>query len=79
MAKIKLKTCPFCGNDALLTYNTGKYGAFCYVECELCGARSKTKLLPRKPNEFYRNQEEFWEQDEFEVVAKLWNIRMSDV
>ena len=39
----ELKRCPFCGDDnAAAVASTGKYGIFVYIECGLCGARSRT-------------------------------------
>lgn len=39
-----IKECPFCGSDDVHLYvrrGTQKYPNFCYVECDLCGAKSK--------------------------------------
>ena len=39
----KLKNCPFCGsNEAHFDYRKGKYGAFAFVVCECCSARTKS-------------------------------------
>lgn len=38
-----LKPCPFCGHEEISVYTQyGRYGYFAWVECDLCGARSKT-------------------------------------
>ena len=41
MASNKYMNCPFCGHEASGWVNRGRYGRFTYVECDLCGARSK--------------------------------------
>lgn len=39
----KLKACPFCGNDSATWYTQyGGHGYFAWVECDLCGARTKS-------------------------------------
>ena len=42
---IKIKACPFCGNpgDQVSLWVRGgyKHSKFCYVECDVCGAKTK--------------------------------------
>lgn len=41
-----LKKCPFCGEEADLWRNFGRYGYFVYVECSICSAKSKSYKFP---------------------------------
>lgn len=42
-----LKPCPFCGDEASLVVQYGKYGYFAFCECFMCTARSKTFFVGR--------------------------------
>jgi len=37
-----LKPCPFCGASAQYWSQGGRYGLFAWIECNECGARTKT-------------------------------------
>lgn len=38
----EVKPCPFCGNDDIIAWaKQGKYNGFCYLECDVCGAKTK--------------------------------------
>lgn len=39
---MELKRCPFCGGEADLVRDYGRYGYFVYTECSVCGSRSRT-------------------------------------
>ena len=71
-----MKPCPFCGDEASKTWENGRYGPFGYIECDLCGARSKTQKLIRKSE--YDTEEEFWNQEAFGILVKRWNRRVGD-
>ena len=43
----KLKPCPFCGGEADLWENYGRYGYFAFCKCSICSASSKTFPLGR--------------------------------
>ena len=69
-----LKKCPFCGSEASFLFETGRYGPFGYVECDLCGARTKTKKVVKNfPIE--DNEEAFWNQPAFLSLENAWNKR----
>lgn len=41
---MEIKRCPFCGaKDINVWCNSGRYGRFVYVECRVCGARTKSR------------------------------------
>jgi transcription elongation factor Elf1 len=42
MGSKKYTPCPFCGSESSCWVKGGRYGRFTYVECDLCGARTKT-------------------------------------
>ena len=43
----KLSSCPFCGSDNVyLKYNGAKHGRFYYVECAICGGRTRGVCRP---------------------------------
>ena len=58
---MKLKPCPFCGNDKLLI----DYGSGC-VRCPICGARTGTKS-------FVDDAEAAWNRRVVDIV-KLLNV-----
>lgn len=73
---MELKRCPFCGDIAKQAYSVGKYGAFGFVECDLCGNKTKTvKLI--EPYKF-DNEKEFWQQSAWGGAFRAWNRRMDD-
>ena len=69
----ELLRCPFCGDVASKISDSGRYGPFGYVECELCGARTKTRKIISRTK--FDTDEEFWDQDAFEAIVRSWNRR----
>ena len=68
-----LNRCPFCGDIGRKTYSNGQYGAFGYIECDLCGTRTKSvKLID--PSRF-ETEDNFWAQRAWEPVIRNWNRR----
>lgn len=69
----KLLTCPFCGNDQIYTrYNGSRSGRFYYLECDLCGARTRGVCVP-----FNKLQDmDEWDNEAVERVTRLWNRRV---
>ena len=69
----KLERCPFCGDIGRKVFNVGQYGAFGYIECDLCGAKTKSaKLISPK---MFESEEAFWTQRAWEPVIRNWNRR----
>lgn len=65
-----LKGCPFCGSDEISAWYKGvRYGRIAYVECDVCGAKSKAFS-------YYSRDEEFDEKDRGVIRAvDAWNRR----
>lgn len=70
----ELKECPFCGSDqAVMKYNGAKHGRFYYIECEICGGRTRGVCRPFRdipnddPNE--------WDNRYAHTAITLWNQR----
>lgn len=73
MARIT-KPCPFCGSDDNhLWVRWGKYdNLFCYIECDVCGAKTKSFG-------YYSSYEEVtWEDRGAIRAAAAWNRRTSE-
>lgn len=69
-----LKPCPFCGDVGRRVFNNGQYGAFGYIECDLCGAKTKSvKLLPPKQ---FADEVSFWAQIAWAPTIRNWNRRV---
>ena len=68
-----LKPCPFCAGEASLWRNAGRYGLFGYVQCDVCGARSKSQKVEPVGN--FESEESFWNQAGFIAVSNAWNHR----
>lgn len=64
----ELRECPFCGCEANYTSRRGPYGAFVWVECCNCGARSKN---------VFSGEEDFSEKS-LNNVTSLWNWRYEE-
>ena len=74
MAEIKLKPCPFCNSESVyLMSQPGRYGRYAWVECDLCGARSKSFST-----KFYVPEDKLPETLAFERAKNAWNRRASD-
>lgn len=70
---MELKPCPFCGDVARRAFNIGQYGAFGCIECDLCGAKSKSvKLIGPKQ---FESEEAFWTQRAWDPAVRNWNRR----
>ena len=70
----ELKPCPFCGSECTVTWTEGKYGKFAFIECDLCGARSKAfgNVIDK------RDERLFWDQPAFTKAIKAWNRRVRE-
>lgn len=72
-----MKSCPFCGSkDSYLKYNGAKFGRFYYVECAVCGGR--TRGICRSYNDIPQVDDHEWDCCEANLVTLLWNRRCSD-
>lgn len=60
---MELKHCPFCGGTAKMKF--GPMYEYAYVECEICGARTK----------IFERSVKYCATDE---AAKAWNRRGDD-
>ena len=72
----KLKPCPFCGGEAILSDVSRGMGKPKYaVVCTKCGASSIVKTPSRN------RRSRYWELDKQEVMrwaVKAWNRRVND-
>lgn len=69
MTDLELKPCPFCGcHAASLTQRDARYGLIVYVECQICGARTK-------PVGTKEDSGDDWDTPACYSAAKLWNTR----
>nr|DAM36721.1 MAG TPA: restriction alleviation protein [Caudoviricetes sp.] len=70
MDEIKLKPCPFCGGEAMLTTNL--YAGIVYIQCKCCTAMAgrKRKIVSSMiGKEYFVNKEE---------AIEAWNRRVND-
>ena len=65
-----LKPCPFCGSKEISAWYRGtRYGRIAFIECDTCGATSKTFR-------YYDDNKEFNENDiGAEKAVAAWNRR----
>ena len=69
-----IKSCPFCGSDALLKFKKTKFGNVAYVQCSLCDAQSKQfGGVGYTPGA--EDKDDFWVQEPFALAIKAWNRR----
>lgn len=69
---MKLKNCPFCGSDEITlnrNYNHHTRTYFTWVECDMCGAKSKSKASPDDP------ADENWDNLACRKASVAWNTR----
>ena len=68
----RLKPCPFCGDtDVELRWRDGRNGLYGFVQCNYCGAQTRTlKLYDQDPA-----SDTFYVQETFGRIARLWNKR----
>jgi hypothetical protein len=77
----EFKPCPFCGAGAENIYikrNASKNGIFYYIECEICGGRTRGICRPWdqiKEPEKEESHEERWQNNQARTVMNLWNRR----
>lgn len=69
----ELKPCPFCGGEALVWTQNGKYDYFAYIRCDTCSARSKTVVTKLEIDE-----EGFWDSTAYIRLVAAWNRRAED-
>ena len=62
--------CPFCGTDDVsVWYKNVRFGRIVFVECDLCGAKSKAFM-------YYSKKEEFdWNDTGVKKAIDAWNRR----
>ena len=72
LARIKLKPCPFCGGEAVMYHQSGKYADYDadYVYCMSCGCQ--TKLF-----QFFKGAGQTREDNEREAM-NAWNRRVDN-
>lgn len=73
MADFELKPCPFCGGEAVAYTQGGRYGLFAWLECDFCGAKTKTVT-----SELSANNPEFQESSVMRRLSIAWNRRCDD-
>lgn len=70
---MELERCPFCGDKARKVYSIGQYGAFGYIECDLCECKTKSvKVIG--PSQF-ETEDGFYSQRAWDCVVRNWNRR----
>lgn len=72
--KLELKSCPFCGNnvgDLCSNYSYKVQKHFVWVECGVCGARSKAISSDDDPTVSE------WQNKQCQKVISAWNMRCS--
>jgi len=67
-----LDNCPFCGSPARYWSQRGRYGLFAWVECDGCGARSKSV-----PTDVSVNEDAFVDSVNADRLTACWNRRDS--
>lgn len=65
-----LKPCPFCGDTATVYTQIGRHGVFAYIECDLCGC--KTKVVGSK---YEVDDERFFDSIAYITLETAWNRR----
>ena len=72
----ELKQCPFCGNNnasVYRNYNSGCRKYFVWVECDVCGAKTKAATPYSDPAE-----NDGWDNAACRKVCAAWNLRAGD-
>lgn len=69
----KLESCPFCGGEARFWTKGGRFGYFAWVECDICGGRTKTVS-----SEFEVNDERYMQSTQTQVLKAAWNRRVDN-
>lgn len=70
---MELKVCPFCGQDAATLYRTYSFRTktyFTWVECDVCGAKSKSTASDDDPA-----NDNAWNNLACRKAAAAWNRR----
>lgn len=70
---MKLKVCPFCGQDTAVLYRNYSYRTktyFTWVECDACGARSKAATSNDDPA-----KDDAWDNSACRRASAAWNMR----
>lgn len=65
---IDLLPCPFCGGEAIESYNGGDR----YIVCSVCYARGETVNIRKLPDPNLNNI------DAYRIASEKWNTRFSD-
>ena len=66
----ELKPCPFCGGEAMVYTQTGRYRNFAYIKCDTCSAQSKVDSTA-----YEYDDEDFFECNAYKTVVRAWNRR----
>ena len=66
---IEIRNCPHCGGESEVSWNFGKLGYFVWIECSMCGCRTKAYSYGQCLPKDYRNTRGV------ERLANTWNKR----
>ena len=70
----ELKPCPFCAGIEIMTFSrSGRKGAFAWVECDTCGA--KTRCVSTNT---HADEPDFRGSIAEEHLISLWNRRVGE-
>lgn len=71
-----LKQCPFCGNNKAAmyrNYSSGYRKYFVWVECDVCGAKTKAAMSYSDPA-----GDDDWDNAACGKARAAWNLRAGD-
>lgn len=72
--KDELKLCPFCGGEADFYRQYERRSWFIFVQCEVCGARSRPQETRADPDD-----KDFWVCSAATKAEKDWNRRKAGI
>ena len=71
----RMKPCPFCGQDAVRldrAYSNRSKKYFTWIECDVCGARSKAVTSNDDPESVG------WDNMACRKAVSAWNVRVEN-
>lgn len=75
--EIEIKTCPFCGGEALVHLSSYSYktrGRFYFCQCEDCHSQGQTTRAPQGIEELF-DTPQLWTTEAALRAIRLWNRR----